>query len=342
MTLLTPQLRSTHFSFSLLPMSRSFCIFSLFQTSLFKPLLLSLSLFHGIALERRKFGALGFNIPYEFTDGDLNICISQLKMFLDEYQNVPYKVWRRPQDYQYKIQMHNINTYLFTSTLKIDCNFIKQLFSSKAQCRGQAMLFSIASILLCATSTSLQPNTYSLTSIFQIHIHLTVLEQRVESSKSLFVISCQPICNVLRPFEFMIFLWPNIISSTWVKITYNMGCFRVCHIVFSKYTSLFVLIQVLKYTAGEINYGGRVTDDWDRRCLLSILEDFYCPAVIEADHIYSPSGVYRQIDTNLDVKVDKSRGIERMLKRPKHQRLSQRYNHYDIIFCLCCVFQTTD
>ncbi|KAF0035263.1 hypothetical protein F2P81_013021 [Scophthalmus maximus] len=115
-----------------------------------RSLLLSLCLFHGIALERRKFGPLGFNIPYEFTDGDLNICISQLKMFLDEYQDVPYKV--------------------------------------------------------------------------------------------------------------------------------------------------------LKYTAGEINYGGRVTDDWDRRCLLSVLEDFYCPAVLLDDYLYSSSGVYRQIDTNLDIK----------------------------------------
>ncbi|XP_074517159.1 dynein axonemal heavy chain 1 [Sebastes fasciatus] len=115
-----------------------------------KSLLLSLCLFHGIALERRKFGPLGFNIPYEFTDGDLNICISQLKMFLDEYQDVPYKV--------------------------------------------------------------------------------------------------------------------------------------------------------LKYTAGEINYGGRVTDDWDRRCLLSVLEDLYCPAVLKNDHVYSSSGVYRQIDTKQDIK----------------------------------------
>ncbi|XP_061640432.1 dynein axonemal heavy chain 1 isoform X2 [Phyllopteryx taeniolatus] len=120
------------------------------KVSHLKSLLLSLCLFHGIALERRKFGPLGFNIPYEFTDGDLNICISQLRMFLDEYNDIPYKV--------------------------------------------------------------------------------------------------------------------------------------------------------LKYTAGEINYGGRVTDEWDRRCLLSVLEDFYCPGVLQEDHVYSQSGVYRQIETNVDIK----------------------------------------
>ncbi|XP_004631750.1 dynein heavy chain 1, axonemal [Octodon degus] len=115
----------------------------------FKSLLLSLCLFHGNALERRKFGALGFNIPYEFTDGDLRICISQLKIFLDEYDDIPYKV--------------------------------------------------------------------------------------------------------------------------------------------------------LKYTAGEINYGGRVTDDWDRRCVMNILEDFYRPAVLSPDHSYSDSGIYHQIQPTYDL-----------------------------------------
>lgn len=34
---------------------------------------------------------MGFNIPYEFTDGDLCICICQLQMFLSEYADIPCK-----------------------------------------------------------------------------------------------------------------------------------------------------------------------------------------------------------------------------------------------------------
>jgi dynein heavy chain len=100
-------------------------------------------LFHGVTLERRKFGPLGFNIPYEFTDGDLRICFSQLKMFLMEYAETPYKV--------------------------------------------------------------------------------------------------------------------------------------------------------LKYTAGHINYGGRVTDDWDRRCIMNILEGFYNPIVIDENYCFDDSKVYHQL-----------------------------------------------
>lgn len=61
--------------------------------------------------------------------------------------------------------------------------------------------------------------------------------------------------------------------------------------------------QVLKYTAGHINYGGRVTDDWDRRCLMNILNDFYNPEVLQTDHKYSESGIHRQLDPDNDLAV---------------------------------------
>ncbi|KZC03876.1 Dynein heavy chain 1, axonemal [Dufourea novaeangliae] len=113
------------------------------KVSQFKWLVFSLALFHSALLERRKFGPLGFNIPYEFTNGDLTICVSQLHMFLLEYDTVPFKV--------------------------------------------------------------------------------------------------------------------------------------------------------LIYTAGHINYGGRITDDWDRRCVLTILEDYYKPQILSSSYTFDEEGRYHQL-----------------------------------------------
>jgi len=64
------------------------------KPSHWRKLLFALCLFHAVIQERRKFGPLGFNIPYEFTDGDRNVCIQQTELLLDEYADTPYKVIR--------------------------------------------------------------------------------------------------------------------------------------------------------------------------------------------------------------------------------------------------------
>lgn len=60
------------------------------ESVIFKKLAYSLTMFHAILLQRRNFGALGWNIKYEFTSSDLQVSLRQLHFFVDQYSNVPF------------------------------------------------------------------------------------------------------------------------------------------------------------------------------------------------------------------------------------------------------------
>ncbi len=56
----------------------------------FKRMLFTLAFFHAVILERRKFGSIGWNIPYEWMDSDFEISKKQLLIYLDEQPDIPY------------------------------------------------------------------------------------------------------------------------------------------------------------------------------------------------------------------------------------------------------------
>jgi dynein heavy chain len=60
----------------------------------FKKLFFGLAFFHAAIQERRRFGPIGWNIPYEWMNSDLIVSKMQLKLYLDETDHVPYQTLR--------------------------------------------------------------------------------------------------------------------------------------------------------------------------------------------------------------------------------------------------------
>jgi dynein heavy chain len=89
----------------------------------YKTLLFGLSFFHAIVLDRRKYGPIGWNVKYDFTNEDWDVCRKQIKIFLDDYDFVPYQVLdyllgdinyggRISDDKDNKLNKHILRTYI--------------------------------------------------------------------------------------------------------------------------------------------------------------------------------------------------------------------------------------
>jgi len=151
-------------------------------------MLFGLCFFHALVQERRKFGPLGWNIPYQFNESDLRISVLQLQVIFSSM------FW----------------TYLLLLCLIIT---VSEYFLYRCGPNPEAIIFE----------------------------------------------------NALK----FLFLWCNGISEI---------SFWSFQMFLNEYDS--VPFDALTYLTGECNYGGRVTDDKDRRLLMAILSNIYVPDII--------------------------------------------------------------
>lgn len=61
------------------------------KSDVYKKLVFATAFFNALILERRKFGAVGWNIPYDWMNSDLKAGMTQVKMYVEEQDEVPWE-----------------------------------------------------------------------------------------------------------------------------------------------------------------------------------------------------------------------------------------------------------
>ena len=97
--------------------------------------------------------------------------------------------------------------------------------------------------------------------------------------KRLFFALCYFHSSLLERKKFLNLGW-NVMYS------FNDPDFEICEAVLCTYLDEYddVKWEAMRYLTSEANYGGRVTDDWDRRLMNTYMEQFYHADVISTDN----------------------------------------------------------
>jgi dynein heavy chain len=61
------------------------------KPDVYKKMIFATAFFNALILERRKFGAVGWNIPYDWMNSDLKAAMTQVKMYVEEQATIPWE-----------------------------------------------------------------------------------------------------------------------------------------------------------------------------------------------------------------------------------------------------------
>ena len=61
------------------------------KPNVYKKIFFATAFFNALILERRKFGAVGWNIPYDWMNSDLKAAMTQVRMYVEEQAQVPWE-----------------------------------------------------------------------------------------------------------------------------------------------------------------------------------------------------------------------------------------------------------
>lgn len=84
--------------------------------------------------------------------------------------------------------------------------------------------------------------------------------------------------------------------------------------------------RVLRFLFTEINYGGRVTDDKDRRLVSNLITSFCGPQVLQEGYAFSPGSTYTVPGCETVAQVRKVGGRWQTLQHKRHH--PQRHARY--------------
>ena len=166
--------------------------------SVYQKLLFSLSFFHSILLERKKFLTLGWNVVYDFNDSDFDVCENLLAVLLDEYAEIPWDALK------YLIAEANYGGRITDDWDRRVCrSYINKLFCEEAISTPQYKISSLANYFI-PDSTELHVfkeycallPTLDKPEVFGQHTNADIASQIKESSNLLEgLISLQPVVS---------------------------------------------------------------------------------------------------------------------------------------------------